>query len=380
MKLLHTSDWHLGKVLHEQSLIEDQRHALVQIHDLLKEGSHDICIIAGDVFDRSIPSVEAVELLSWFLTELRSFSQVPVVMIPGNHDSAGRLSFCAGVMAHQNIHIKTDPFSVSTPITIKKDGERCLIYALPFLDPATYNDCSNENEESVKAGHETAIRKALELININNDSNNINILSGHLFTAGGVSSDSERTFVGTSGLVDPSLFQGFHYTALGHLHRPQQVNDTTWYSGSLLKYSFSESNDTKNVLSVEVTGNSLKIEPNPITPLRDMARLKGTFKEFLTGQKYAECQQYYVEIELTDTALIVNPLAQLRQRFPYILSVRQSPSQSLTTSRKIKSIDSRDSIEEDFIAFYEYLYDRAPEQNKKKLFSESIRTLTDETH
>lgn len=379
MRLLHTSDWHLGKVLHERSLIEDQRHALARIHGLLKEGGHDVCIIAGDVFDRSIPSVEAVELLSWFLTELRSFSQVPVVIIPGNHDSAGRLSFCAGVMSHQNIHIRTDPHGFSTPVTIENGSERCSLYALPFLDPVSYLDPDDNTEELSKPGHEAAHRRALELIDLSRDSSDIHVLAGHLFTRGGVSSDSERVFVGASGLIDPGLFKDFHYTALGHLHRPQQAGDSIWYSGSLLKYSFSESTDTKNILSVDVTVDSLKVEPHVITPLRDMTRLKGKFNELLTGRHFGEWTKHYVDIELTDTGLVVNPLAQLRQRFPYILSVRQASPQSVLSSRKVEEIAARGSIEKDFTVFHEYLYDKEPEQGKNKLFTESLRTLSDET-
>jgi len=369
MKILHTSDWHIGKIFHEKSLLEDQKHVLSQIHDIIKKDPHDSLIIAGDLYDRSLPSAEAVQLLSWFLTELRSFSDIPVIIISGNHDSRARLSYCSELMTLTSVYFKTDPFLVDVPVTIHSKDQTADIFAIPFLEPSVYN-IHNEDEESVQKSHEQAVEKGIELILKNIRPENITIITGHLYARGGLTSDSERKFIGTAGDVDSSLFDQFDYTALGHLHKPQAVNKQTYYSGSPLKYSFSESEDSKHLLSVDVDKSKLKVTSIPLLPLREMSKISGKFMDLLNSPEYDSFKNHYIEAELLDPSLITNPMAILRDRFPYILSVRQKASALRNSENNRPEItQSNRSIETDFISFHEYLYGEKPQHDRMLLLN-----------
>ena len=369
MKILHTSDWHLGRLLHEQSLLQDQSHALDQVLDIIKKGGHDALIIAGDIFDRSIPPAGAVELFSSFLTEARSISDMPVIILPGNHDSAQRLSFCSGIMKSSGIFFRTDASSCHEPVEVTRGGERAHIYALPFLYPSTF-DAHDVDERARKNTHDDAVAEALSRITPALDKNSINICAGHLFTVNGQTSDSERHFVGGTREVDPRHFQAFQYTALGHLHRPQKINERMHYSGSLLKYSFSESGDLKGVLSVDISPDSLSIESLPLSPLRDMVRLRGSFTELMRPDKFSRHKNDYIEAELTDAGIVVNAISTLRERFPHILSVRQTAPVS-RSSEGIRSevIKENRTITDDYQVFHSYIHGEDPGEEKMELLA-----------
>ncbi len=214
MKILHTSDWHLGRILHEKSQLEDQRHALDQVLDIIRNTDHHMLIIAGDVFDRAIPPAEAVSLFSEFLTELRSFSEIPVIVIPGNHDSAARLSFCSGIMSSSGIHFITDARQSPSPIRIFSGGETAHVYAIPFLNPSVM-DIHGEDETSGNSSHDSAMARVIADIRPDMSKETLNICAAHLFARNGVTCESERIFIGSSGDVDSRHFDCFHYTALG---------------------------------------------------------------------------------------------------------------------------------------------------------------------
>lgn len=256
MRILHTSDWHLGKTLHEHSLIEDQKHFLDQLLDVLKRDPHHALIIAGDIYDRSVPPREAVQLLSDFLSRFRSEIDIPVLLIPGNHDSASRLSYLSTIVKDQNIHFLADLEDVGKPVRIGKAD----IYGIPFLSPYDLDLTSLEEKYQTRT-HENALRAALENIQLN--PRRLNILIAHLFATGGRTSDSERAFVGASGEIDIHILEKFDYVALGHLHRPQKVADNAHYSGSPLAYSFSESSDDKCLLSVQIQKEETEDESKP---------------------------------------------------------------------------------------------------------------------
>jgi len=308
-----------------------------------------------------------MQLLSRFLADLRSFSSVPVLMIPGNHDSAARLSFCADVMAVSGIHIQADPARAHIPLVLENEDGPVRIFMVPFLDPHAVNDEDEDSPRSKKT-HETAIETVLRRAGLKKQGPGLSIFVGHLFTTGGASSDSERAFIGSAGLVNPGLFAGFDFTALGHLHRPQQAGERAWYSGSLGKYSFSEARDRKQVLSVEVAPGSCAVEPVALTPLRDMARVKGRMQELLTGSTFNGLEECYVEAELTDTGLVTNPLTILKARYPHVLSVRQALPQAGFSERKLDFIKTERTLTDDFISFKEYLYDKKPGDDELRLF------------
>ena len=378
MKIIHTSDWHLGRYLHEYSLIKDQEYILNALLKLIKIKKCNLLIISGDIYDRSVPPPEAISLFSSFLFELHSdCPDTHVFIIPGNHDSAVRLGFGAQLFEAAGIHFRTNPADVERPVRITAGEETADIYMLPFLYPGTY-DLFNTLETKTST-HEDAVKTAISRIKKSIDPNCINILIGHMFTHGGQGSDSERSFTGTAGYVNPEILNGFHYTALGHLHKPQRVNDRVFYSGSLLKYSFSEIADKKQVVIADVSGNGeIETSFESLKPLREMKRISGTFSELANNDKdYRDC---YIEIELTDSTPVVNAMGRLKEFYPYLLSLRQSYSGEMSAGRARKGINPGGTIEDDFLIFQEYLYDTSPSVKKRALFIENIHKVeTDET-
>jgi exonuclease SbcD len=371
MKLLHTSDWHLGKTIHEHSLLEDQRHVLGQIIELMERDPHDVMVIAGDVYDRSIPPAEAVRLFSDFLKRLRDLTPMPVLIIPGNHDSSARLSYLSEIITMADIHIRTDVGRVAEPLTLQLDDGPASFFMVPFLSPAAY-DVHDEGDEREERTHERAVREAVHRIRAARKDSDLNILVGHLFTRGGLTSDSERRFVGTTGEVDASLLDGFDYVALGHLHRPQSPVPHIHYAGSPLKYSFSEAGDVKRLLSVQVEKGACTVNPINLEPLFDMARVKGTLERLLDDEEYTAFEDHYLEVELTDRGYPINPLQELKKRFPNILSVRMAAPDE-EGGGAIPVFSEATDIEEDFSRFHRYIHgDKSPPSKKLRLFQEAV--------
>ena len=364
MKLLHTSDWHLGRVLHEQSLLEDQHYILTRVLDILKHEPHDGLLIAGDVYDRSLPSADAVSLLSWFLSSLRNFSDIPVIMIPGNHDSSRRLSYCSDILAASNLHIWGSIEDVGQPLILHWGEEKAAFFPIPFLDQGSFYV-----EDKPVRDHEAAMIEAMARIEASDTGDLPRVCIAHCFVSNGRVSDSERSVVGGSASVSPDLFSPFDYAALGHLHRPQEVGERAAYSGSLLKYSFSEYNDKKEVRSVELEKGNCKVHPISLSPRRDMVRLKGSFSSLLDSDEFFSYREDYIEAELTDSLLISNAMATLRKRFPWILSVKQQPPEAEERGDGAIDIsDTKRTLEDDFNVFHQYLYGEEAAAEKKKLF------------
>ncbi len=384
MRILHTADWHLGKIFHEHSLLEDQRLILDRILEHIQTTEYDIMLIAGDIHDRAIPPAEAVSLLSEFLRKLRgSHPDLKVFIIPGNHDSARRLAYGDEIFALSGIHFHTDPLAVDRPVTIGPADDPVNIYGIPFLFPGTYSDHAREGE-APRRGHDQVTAQALEKINAVKNDAEWNVLVAHLFTVGGQESESERTYVGTAGHVPASIFDGFDYTALGHLHKPQRVRDNVWYSGSPMKYSFSEAEHAKGLLSIELKrdgagAKTIQVERVPLEPARDMRRLKGAFEEFLNGTAFDEYVNDYLEIELTDDDIVMNPAGLLNKKFPFLLAVRQQAARKQTSGLAGRKSAGGVNPEQDFAAFYEYLHGEKPAGGELQLFREIRRVGAGET-
>ncbi|MDR0558308.1 MAG: exonuclease SbcCD subunit D [Treponema sp.] len=336
MKLLHTADLHLGKILHEYSLIEDQRHMFQTLLAILKDPSFNALVIAGDVYDRSIPPPDAVKLLGAFLGQLKKeCPAVEALLISGNHDSASRLGFGRELFAELGVHIGTEPEDACKPVVITVGEEKTAFFMLPFLAAGSLKSvltCEDGREPAPLRSQALLAREAAPRLEkarreaLENGVDNT-VLAAHLFASGGRSSQSERTFLGNAELVDINLFSGFDYIALGHLHTFQKAGEKAFYSGSPLAYSFSETDHGKVFLAVTLEkGKAPHVEPIPITPLRKMTRLKGEFASFLQGASEGakEAASDYLEITLTGTTLIENPLSLLSRRFPYLLRIDQS--------------------------------------------------------
>lgn len=315
MKFIHISDLHLGKRLHETSLIEDQKVILNQILDVIDAEKPIGVLIAGDIYDKSMPSAEAVSLFDFFLVELAK-RKLQVFIISGNHDSPERIAFGSKIMNAAGIHLSPVYDGVIEPTTLKDDNGECEIYMLPFIKPSHVRRFyENENIDS----YTDAVRVAVEKMKI--DEFKRNILVTHQFVTGAARSESEESVGGTDN-VDASVFEKFDYVALGHLHKPQFcANGKIRYSGTPLKYSFSEANDTKSVTVVTLgkKGTAPEIDTVELKPIRDMKRIRGTFDELIGT---AERTEDYVQITLTDEDDIPNAMSRLQAIFKNALELR----------------------------------------------------------
>ncbi len=310
MKLIHLSDLHLGKRLNEFSLIEDQKYILTKIINVIDDEKPDAILIAGDIYDKSVPSAEAVELFDDFVVRLAKRS-LQVFVISGNHDSAERLAFGNRLMDRSGIHFSPVYNGEIMPLTLSDEYGEVKIYMLPFIKPAHVRRFYPE--ERIET-YTDAIRIVIENMQVSGDSRNI--LITHQFVTGASRTESEEISVGGSDNVDASVFDKFDYVALGHIHRPQNIgSEKIRYCGTPLKYSFSEANDRKSVSIVEIGANgAVAIRETPLVPLRDMVELKGKYKElmlksFYEGKTY---QEDYTHITLTDEEDIPDAVAKLR--------------------------------------------------------------------
>ena len=310
MKFIHLSDLHIGKRVNEFSMIEDQDYILKQILNIIDDEVPDGVIIAGDVYDKSVPSAEAVELFDDFIVRL-SKRDLPVYIISGNHDSPERLAFGNRLMAASNIYFSSVYNGKTERFALADAYGTTAIYMLPFVKPSHVRRFYPDDKiESYTDAIAVAVRE------MQVDQNYRNIIITHQFVTGAERSDSEDISVGGTDNVDASAFDSFDYVALGHIHRPQNVgSETIRYCGSPLKYSFSESPYEKSATVVELKekGNT-SVRTVPLTPMRDMVELKGTYEE-LTLKSFYENTSYredYVHITLTDEEDIPDVVQKLR--------------------------------------------------------------------
>jgi exonuclease SbcD len=367
MKFLHTADLHLGKIFHEQSLLDDQAFMLDTLRDLLRDKSFQALVIAGDVYDRSIPPPDAVKLFSLFLGKLKKERpDLEVFLISGNHDSASRLSFGRELFAELGVFFITDPEDADKPIVIGEERERTAFFLLPFLNPGSLKG-EDEDQTPLRSQSRLAETAAKRLEKARFAAREAGaqhtILVAHLFAAGGLASDSERTFLGNAECTDIGLFAGFDYVALGHLHRCQAVGTNVYYSGSPLAYSFSEATHEKVFLSVALSGERLVVEKIFIDPLRKMSRITGAFDDFkgeLSDEIKAK-RDDYLEVILTDKCFVDNPLFLLRQQFPHLLSIRQEEAMKAHVREsgshlRFIDFDAKRNIADDFADFLFDIY------------------------
>ncbi len=332
MKLIHLSDLHIGKKVNGFSMLEDQQDILFKkILPIVDEEKPDCIIIAGDVYDKSIPPSEAVGLLDEFLVKLAE-RNLQVFIISGNHDSAERLAFGNRLIDKSGIHISPVYQKDTAPFTMKDDFGTVNIYMLPFIKPVHVRTAF-ESDETIS--YTDAVRMALSQMDINVSERNI--LITHQFVTGAERSDSEDISIGGSDNVDASVFDDFDYVALGHLHRPQNVGTKRIrYCGTPLKYSFSEEKDNKSVTVVEMREKGiLDIREIPLVPLHEMVTLRGTFRE-LTEKKFYENTSYredYTHIVLTDENDIENALNRLREIYRNIMKLEYDNTRTRHHSR-----------------------------------------------
>jgi exonuclease SbcD len=342
MRIMHTSDWHLGKSIHGVNLDSDQRHAVDLITKELLDGGYRAVIIAGDIFDRSIPPTSAIEMLSGFLDRV-SAKGIDIVIVPGNHDNPERLNFASEIMEHHNVHLRCRYEGCDEPILIEGYGEKVQIFCLPFVEDA---ELKALYPEQGIMDHSSAVDLLVSMMRGKMAKGVPSILVAHEYTGRDVvSSESERELLlGDQGRVPSEIFSGFDYVALGHLHGPQTASaeHNACYSGSILQYSFTECDHEKGVISISVEGGKLSWEKVPIRPLKRMVLIEDSLDNILEDPKYDVHMHDYVGVRLTHTGPRFDIQTKLRERFPNLMdtSIVQLAREGPDAEQVLKAIDS----------------------------------------
>ena len=375
MRFIHTADWHLGRILYQVHLTPDQAHVLDQLETLIRESRVDAVLISGDVYDRAVPPPDAVSLLDDFLSRLVLGLKVPVVLIAGNHDSPERLGFGARLHAAGGLHLAGKVLANPLAVEFHDRSGPIRVYALPYAEPAFVRE--RLGSEEIR-DHDSATTALLDRIRALHPAGVRSILTAHVFVAGGEESESERHLtVGGAGTVSPARFEGFHYAALGHLHRPQSTaGDRLHYSGSLLKYSFSEAQQPKSVHVVEMDPDgNCAVERIALTPRRDVRCIRGTLKELLGGPACGESREDYIMATLTDVEPVLDAMGKLSTVYPNLLHVERTYLSSGGESGSAGADRRRLSDADLFHAFFSQVTGEELSQEGEKTFAETVDAL-----
>ncbi|MEE1010919.1 MAG: exonuclease SbcCD subunit D [Acutalibacteraceae bacterium] len=372
MKFLHLSDLHIGKRVNEFSMLEDQEYILTKIINIVDEEKPDAVVIAGDVYDKSVPSAEAVQLFDDFLCRLAQ-RKLQVFVISGNHDSAERMAFGGRLMDISGVHMSPVYNGNVEAISLDDEFGRVNFFMLPFVKPANVRRFF---EDSVVESYTDAIRVAVENMNIN--SNERNVIVTHQFVTGAEKCESEEISVGGSDNVDVSAFDAFDYVALGHIHGPQNIGSKrVRYCGTPLKYSFSEAKHKKSVTVVEMGGkDSLEVRTVALEPKRDMREIKGTYAEITLKDNYINTNtDDYMHITLTDEEDIPDAIGKLRVIYPNLMKLDYDNKRTRSSAKLdiIENIEQRSPLDL-FSEFYK-------NQNNQPMTDEQtdfVRTLIED--
>lgn len=379
MKILHLSDLHIGKTILEQSIIEDQEYMLNQIAQIIKKEKIEVVLIAGDVYDRSIPSSDAVNLLDSFLITLVKELKLKVFIISGNHDSKERLNFGSKIFENDGLYIQTNYEGEIRKVELEDEFGKLNIYMMPFIKPA---DVKKYFEEEID-GYDDAFRKIMARENINQEERNIII--AHQFVTAGNSEpekcESEALVLGGSENVDVSNFDKFDYVALGHIHGPQRIGrDTARYSGTMLKYSFSEVNHKKSVVVIDFKEkNNLEFKLVPLKPLRDMRVIKGPIEELLKEENYKDTNlEDFIRAIITNEESVYDAIGQIRRIYPNTLRLDINNSKSALNLEsdftKIDNIKQKDELEL-FDEFFEFQNNVSLTEKQKEIMRNIINEV-----
>lgn len=342
MRMLHTSDWHLGRTLHRADLREAQSAYLDHLVETVRSERVDAVLVSGDVYDRAIPPVDAVALCEDGLARLRD-AGARIVVISGNHDSARRLGFASALVDQAGVYLRTRAGSLAQPVLLEDGHGPVAVYGVPFLEPDAVrhdlppspmnpknpNNLASHTNESEPRGHQGVLTRATGCIRADLATRGTarSVVMAHAWVAGGEASESERDIsVGGVGRVPAPLFDGFSYTALGHLHGPQTLRERLRYSGSPLPYSFSEARQAKGSWLVDLDGDgNVQVERVPAPRFRRLAVLRGTLSDLLTSPAHAGHEDDFVSVVLTDTGRPEGAMDRLRRRFPHVLVLTFEP-------------------------------------------------------
>lgn len=374
MKIFHTADWHLGKVLQGVSMTEDQAYVLKDFVEQVKLERPHCVIVAGDLYDRTLPPTEAVQLLNRILEEIVLDLEIPVLAIAGNHDSPSRLDFGSKMMEAKGFHVVGEYDPKRKPTVLYDEDGAVHFHLVPFTDPSIVRHLL---EDETVRNHDDAMRAIVENIEKNKDENARHVFVGHAFvTAYGEeeenTSESERPIaIGGAEYVSSSHLQAFDYVALGHLHQAHRVKDEhIRYAGSPLKYSKSEANHEKGFYMVDLAANGERtIEKRTLRPRRDMRVVRAKMDEILSMPESDD----YVFVELTDDAAILSPMEKVRTVFPNAMHIeRRFFGESLKREEKARIARQALSDEDLFRAFYEEVKGFKPSEEVTTIFNEVL--------
>ena len=359
MRILHLADLHLGKILQEQPLIEDQKYMLEEIIKKVQEENIEIILISGDIYDRSIPQTDAVDMLDYFLNKLIKDLKKQVFMIPGNHDSKERLGFGNKIFENDGLYISSKYEGQIKKVELQDEYGKLNIYLLPFIKPV---EVKKYFEDEILSYDET-IKKIIEKENIDETQRNI-ILTHQFVTCIGEKverTDSETISLGGIDNVDISNYDKFDYVAIGHVHRPQRIGrDTARYAGTMLKYSFSEVNHKKTIpiIDFKEKGN-INIKLVELTPLRDMREIKGPIEELTKKENYKNTNtEDYIKAIITNEEPVYDAIGQIRKVYPNVLKLeiqnsKSSVSQNDEKEKELQNIKNKSEVEL-FNEFYKF--------------------------
>nr|WP_202486748.1 exonuclease SbcCD subunit D [Streptomyces sp. SID8354] len=351
---MHTSDWHLGRSFHRVNLLAAQRAFLDHLVETVRTRDVEAVLVAGDVYDRAVPPLAAVELFDDALHRLAALG-VPTVMISGNHDSARRLGVGSGLMRRAGIHLHTDPADCATPVVLEDAHGPVACYGLPYLEPAMVRDTLG----APRADHAAVLGAAMDRVRADlaeRPAGTRSVVLAHAFVTGGTASDSERDItVGGVASVPAAVFDGVDYAALGHLHGCQTLTERIRYSGSPLAYSFSEAAHRKSSWLIDLAADGGVTAERVDCPVpRPLARLRGPLEQLLDDPALARHEDSWVEATLTDSSRPAEPMARLAKRFPHTLSLVFDPDEaparpSASYAQRLRGRSDQE-IAEDFVA------------------------------
>ncbi|MGJ0119073.1 exonuclease SbcCD subunit D [Williamsia sp. MIQD14] len=320
MRILHTSDWHIGRTFHGVELLDDQRRALADLARLVTEEGVDVVVVAGDVYDRSVPGSDAVEVYDGALQAMAA-AGATLVVTSGNHDSPTRLGAGSSFAAAGGLHLRTTVDAIAEPVVLTDAHGEVAIYGIPYLEPDTVRDRLDVPQAR---SHSEVLAAAMDRVRGHLAAHpRRSVVLAHAFVVGAVATGSERSIaVGGVETVPVDTFDGVDYVALGHLHSPQAVRETVRYSGSPLPYSFGERSHTKAVTIIDLDADGVTdIRTVELVPVRGLSSLRGTLDELLHSPAHETAVEHYVEASLTDEVRPVDALRRLRTRFPRVVHV-----------------------------------------------------------
>ncbi|MBK3571880.1 exonuclease SbcCD subunit D [Streptomyces sp. MBT62] len=328
MRFLHTSDWHLGRRFHGEDLTDIQRRVIDHVCATARARDVDALLVAGDIYDRAIPSLDAVRLFSHALEQLADLG-IPTVVISGNHDSAHRLGVGAGLLARAGVHLRTDPGQAAVPVLLADEHGPVAVYGVPYLEPAL----TRAPLDAEAASHQAVLTAAVDRVRADlagRPAGTRSVVLAHAFVTGASGCESERDIsVGGVAHAGAGVFAGIDYVALGHLHGAQQVSSRIHYSGAPLAYCFSESGHTKSLTLIDLpphTATTVTRTELP-EPLRlPLAHLTGRLEDLLSDPAHDSLAEAWLHVTLTDAARPYEPMARLRQRFPHTLDLEHIPA------------------------------------------------------